>query len=121
MEVDFPYLLLYLLSSISAQNTGPNDDFDGDGIINSIDLDDDNDGVPDAIESPSCYYNINEWNTLAKPTTNGVVISSSLTTTLGNFNQLTDGVSGTTAVTFSNSPAQPIQNVNVYLLHLHNL
>ncbi|MBL0190629.1 MAG: DUF4347 domain-containing protein [Saprospiraceae bacterium] len=28
-----------------------NCDFDGDGIVNSVDLDDDNDGVPDAIES----------------------------------------------------------------------
>ena len=30
--------------------TGAGDDFDGDGIINSIDLDDDNDGVPDLQE-----------------------------------------------------------------------
>jgi hypothetical protein len=30
--------------------TGPNDDFDGDGIINSIDLDDDNDGILDTEE-----------------------------------------------------------------------
>lgn len=47
-------LLLMLSASfnlISAQ-TGPGDDFDGDGIINSIDIDDDNDGVPDAVESP---------------------------------------------------------------------
>ncbi|MFM2392345.1 MAG: hypothetical protein RLZZ546_322, partial [Bacteroidota bacterium] len=34
--------------------TGANDDFDGDGIINSIDLDDDNDGVLDAIEMTNC-------------------------------------------------------------------
>ncbi|MEY4459093.1 MAG: hypothetical protein RIT38_298, partial [Bacteroidota bacterium] len=30
--------------------TGANDDFDGDGIINSIDLDDDNDGILDSEE-----------------------------------------------------------------------
>lgn len=29
---------------------GANDDFDGDGIINAIDLDDDNDGIPDTDE-----------------------------------------------------------------------
>lgn len=30
----------------------PNQDLDGDGIINSADLDDDNDGIPDLLESP---------------------------------------------------------------------
>lgn len=44
------FLLLFsLFFSFNAQ-TGPNDDFDGDGIINSLDLDDDNDGIPDCIE-----------------------------------------------------------------------
>ncbi|WP_435524790.1 hypothetical protein [Chryseobacterium indoltheticum] len=99
---------------LSAQ-TGPGDDFDGDGVINSLDLDDDNDGVPDAVESSSCFYTASEWNTGAKPTTNGVIVSSGLTTTTGNFSQLLDGVAGVTAVTFSTTPAQPIQNTNVYL------
>ncbi|OBW43133.1 hypothetical protein AB670_00478 [Chryseobacterium sp. MOF25P] len=49
-------LLIVSFSYLSAQNTGPTDDFDGDGIINSVDIDDDNDGVPDATESPTCYY-----------------------------------------------------------------
>jgi hypothetical protein len=108
-------LFLMALASfnyLSAQ-TGPNDDFDGDGIINSIDIDDDNDGVPDAMESPSCFYSASEWNTSAKPTTNGVTITSALTTTLGNFGQLLDNVPATTAVTFT--AGQPIQNANVYL------
>ncbi|WP_396169487.1 discoidin domain-containing protein [Flavobacterium sp.] len=35
--------------------TGLNDDFDGDGICNSSDIDDDNDGILDAVEAPSCY------------------------------------------------------------------
>ncbi|WP_411812028.1 FG-GAP-like repeat-containing protein [Chryseobacterium scophthalmum] len=101
------------LNVLSAQ-TGPNDDFDGDGIINSIDIDDDNDGVPDAVESPSCFYAINQWNTLAKPAS-AVTVSSGLTTTVSNFSQLLDGVNNVTAVTFSSTPAQPIQNANVYL------
>ncbi|WP_210150873.1 beta strand repeat-containing protein [Chryseobacterium scophthalmum] len=44
---------------MSAQ-TEPSDDFDGDGIINSLDLDDDNDGVPDVSEMGSCssYSNL---------------------------------------------------------------
>ncbi|WP_165783997.1 tandem-95 repeat protein [Flavobacterium alvei] len=33
--------------------TGPSDDFDGDGVINSVDLDDDNDGILDTDETKS--------------------------------------------------------------------
>jgi hypothetical protein len=90
------------------------DDFDGDGVINSIDIDDDNDGVPDATESPACFYTINQWNTLPKPAS-AVTISSALTTTTSNFSQLLDSINNVSAVAFSNTPAQPIQNVNVYL------
>lgn len=93
---------------------GPTDDFDNDGIQNRYDIDDDNDGVPDAMESPSCFYTAAEWNTMAKPGSS-VTISSALTTTTANFSQLLDGISNVTAVTFSGSPAQAIQNVNVYL------
>lgn len=42
--------------------SGDYDDFDCDGVINIVDLDDDNDGIPDAVESPSCFYNIYEAN-----------------------------------------------------------
>lgn len=38
----------------------PTDDFDGDGIINLLDIDDDNDGVLDAVENPSCFYSVYE-------------------------------------------------------------
>ena len=41
------------------------DDFDGDGIINSIDLDDDNDGVPDADEYCSSSIALPATNTIA--------------------------------------------------------
>ncbi len=34
--------------------TGPNDDFDGDGICNDVDIDDDNDGVLDTVETLFC-------------------------------------------------------------------
>ena len=51
-------VLLIGISSITyAQTVGgmlPSDDFDGDGIINSIDLDDDNDGVLDVVENAWC-------------------------------------------------------------------
>ncbi|SIR40321.1 hypothetical protein SAMN05421682_1244, partial [Chryseobacterium indoltheticum] len=91
-------------------------DTDGDGINDFVDIDDDNDGVVDALESPSCFYTASEWNTGAKPFY-GVTISSGLTTTTANFSQLIDGVSGTTAVAFSASPAQSNANANVYLFN----
>lgn len=35
-------------------------DFDSDGVIDFVDIDDDNDGLPDALESSNCFYNYNE-------------------------------------------------------------
>jgi hypothetical protein len=53
-KVSFLVSIFLLLSVFAfAQIVGgmlPSDDYDGDGIINSIDLDDDNDGVPDTDE-----------------------------------------------------------------------
>jgi hypothetical protein len=43
------------ITSSSFGQTGPNDDFDGDGIINRLDTDDDNDGIPDIVEEPLCF------------------------------------------------------------------
>ncbi|REC74321.1 hypothetical protein DRF60_17805 [Chryseobacterium elymi] len=40
-------------------------DSDSDGITDVIDLDDDNDGIPDAEESPSCFYNVYEANRIS--------------------------------------------------------
>ncbi|MCD0454775.1 FG-GAP-like repeat-containing protein [Chryseobacterium sp. LC2016-27] len=101
---------------VSAQY-GPTDDFDGDGIINSIDIDDDNDGVPDAVESPSCYYTANEWNTLAKPAV-GVSIASDLTTVsgLGNFTALGDNNNTVSAVQFVTTPAQTQNNQALFTM-----
>lgn len=39
-----------------AQQTGCPGDFDCDGISDELDIDDDNDGVYDHIESPNCFY-----------------------------------------------------------------
>ncbi len=50
----FLHLVLGLFTSANLQaqcaNTSPTGDCDGDGIINSLDLDDDNDGIPDVAE-----------------------------------------------------------------------
>jgi len=79
-------LLSFLSSGIVSAQTGPNDDFDGDGVINSIDIDDDNDGIPDATESPNCYYTAKE-----------IAIPASLTTAVAH--------SGTIANLYDNNPA----------------
>ena len=50
-SIFFISLLMLWKSELKAQ-VNPNQDFDGDGIINSLDLDDDNDGIPDLLESP---------------------------------------------------------------------
>lgn len=57
----FVYLLSLLFIGIINAQYAPTDDFDGDGIINSLDIDDDNDGVLDSQEGTvvSCsttYY-----------------------------------------------------------------
>ena len=41
-------------------------DSDVDGVSDFFDIDDDNDGVFDAVESPTCFFTANEWNTAAK-------------------------------------------------------
>jgi hypothetical protein len=82
-------------------------DSDGDGIPDLFDIDDDNDGVLDAVESPSCFFSANEWNTTSK--TNFVKINSQLGLLVPNTNfaALTDGIGGTTAaLQFATSPAQ---------------
>ncbi|MEZ4880489.1 MAG: DUF4347 domain-containing protein, partial [Chitinophagales bacterium] len=60
-------------------------DFDGDGIINSIDLDDDNDGVKDATESPSCFYTEAEVTQITSVTTQ-LISTASLTNLYDNNN-----------------------------------
>jgi hypothetical protein len=37
-------------------------DFDLDGIVDTDDIDDDNDGILDVVESPSCFFKNNDWN-----------------------------------------------------------
>ncbi|MBC7935108.1 MAG: T9SS type A sorting domain-containing protein [Rhizobacter sp.] len=54
------FFLMNVLNS-SAQCTGPANDCDGDGILNTADLDDDNDGIPDITEC-SPVINTAEFN-----------------------------------------------------------
>ena len=60
-----PVLLALLLSTvIRAQCPGAANDCDGDGIINAVDLDDDNDGILDATECPITFI---DFSSLATP------------------------------------------------------
>jgi hypothetical protein len=82
-------------------------DTDTDGIVDFIDIDDDNDGTLDATESPACFFNANEWNTTNK--SNFVTISSELDLLAPNtaIQNLTDGIGGTTAaMQYETAPAQ---------------
>jgi hypothetical protein len=90
-------------------------DTDGDGVSDVFDIDDDNDGVLDAVESPSCFFSATEWNTGNK--SNYVKISSELNVLNPNtkFSALTDGIGGTVAaVQFATATAQSQLNKELF-------
>ncbi|MFM7019817.1 MAG: beta strand repeat-containing protein, partial [Aquirufa sp.] len=89
-------------------------DHDSDGLLDQYDIDDDNDGVLDAIESPSCFFAANEWNTASK--SENVFITSQLNTLSPNtnFSALTDGVSATAAVQFATASVQSQNGVELF-------
>ena len=79
-------------------------DSDGDSFLNFTDLDDDNDGILDAVESPSCFYTLAEANTVSK-------ITSGLTSPQdnqadGDIQILHDGALSSVASNFSFSAGQ---------------
>ena len=60
-------LLLFmglLFGQIGFAQTAPSDDFDGDGIINSLDIDDDNDGVLDFMEQNCPIGTWTDWTSV---------------------------------------------------------
>ncbi|MBB4806551.1 hypothetical protein HNP38_001847 [Chryseobacterium defluvii] len=80
--VCFIFLLLLLTPCFSyAQDT------DGDGILNVNDIDDDNDGIPDAVESPGCFYSQAELKAF--------ILTSSIGLSAGAATNLTDGKDNT--------------------------
>jgi hypothetical protein len=78
-------------------------DTDGDGISDLVDIDDDNDGVLDAVEAPSCYYTSSE---IAIPSS----VSTQLTIGAGTMANLYDSVSATT----QSFTAQDIVGKSIY-------
>ncbi|MBK9584299.1 MAG: hypothetical protein IPO48_21150 [Saprospiraceae bacterium] len=51
-------------------------DTDGDGVIDFTDLDDDNDGILDAVESPSCFLHEAEAVTIVSITSDMITNTS---------------------------------------------
>lgn len=88
-------------------------DTDGDGVNDLFDMDDDNDGILDAIESPSCYYTAAEASVISE-------VSTLLTNDDGtgvNLPFMHDGA--TTSVTASNNvitAGQPIVGAIIYMV-----
>ena len=100
------YISTYDNNAINA-NKNACSDFDLDGVADLVDLDDDNDGILDAVESPSCFYSAAEWNSLDRSPI--VKVSSQLTNLAwgNNFDYLTNGLGGLNLnVQFSTTPAQ---------------
>jgi hypothetical protein len=82
-------------------------DTDTDGIPNVDDLDDDNDGILDAEEAPSCYFTATEANEIAS-------ISTSLTISTGSTPLLYNGVLTTATPNFAFTAAQALANANIF-------
>ncbi|TRZ77040.1 MAG: hypothetical protein D4R94_03680, partial [Chitinophagaceae bacterium] len=89
-------------------------DSDGDGIVDLLDIDDDNDGVLDATESPSCFMSVSDWNTSEKSMY--VNITSDLTTLAGytNFGELTDNEGALSGTKFVTATAQGQLNKAIF-------
>jgi hypothetical protein len=83
--------------------------------MNVVDIDDDNDGVLDAVESPSCFLSAAEWNTANKFSYLKISSGLNVLNPNTNFSALTDGVGGTVgAVQFVTATAQSQLNKELF-------
>jgi hypothetical protein len=96
--------------------TTPCTDSDTDGATDWADIDDDNDGVPDSVESPDCFFSNTEWNTADK--TVYARISSDLFAIAANsnFGKLTDNDGTAAAVQFVTATPQSQLNKALFQL-----
>ncbi|MDC3284937.1 LamG domain-containing protein, partial [Flavobacteriaceae bacterium] len=90
-------------------------DTDSDGVNDLLDIDDDNDGVLDATESPSCYYLAGEFENGDRTEFVEVTTELNMSATYNNLNETVDGINGTGsadyAVRFNNSQSAIDQTV----------
>ncbi|WP_461783613.1 beta strand repeat-containing protein, partial [Prosthecobacter sp.] len=97
----------------SSQNPGVQDpncplpDSEGDGVPDITDLDDDNDGILDAVEAPTCYYTASEANVIES-------ISTGLTISTGTTSLLSNGVLTTATPNFAFTAGQALANANLF-------
>ncbi|PCH75377.1 MAG: hypothetical protein COB98_09065, partial [Flavobacteriaceae bacterium] len=87
-------------------------DTDGDGVGDLLDIDDDNDGVLDAVESPDCFYTLDDVKILNVTTT----LTNYSTSTSYQFAELYDGIQNDIAS--YGALSTPIAGETVYELEL---
>ena len=103
-EIDSPLVLPDEDADASLGGTNQNVDFrdtpgdtDMDGVDNRLDIDDDNDGIPDAVESPTCFFTKQEAKLIANVST-GLTTPDDIATTF-------DQVINNTSFNFNGSQA----------------
>lgn len=77
-------------------------DTDEDGIFDIADLDDDNDGIPDATESPDCFYSAEDFQLEDGDRRSQITVSSDWTFNSGNLENILDGNTNGNAVSKTN-------------------
>jgi hypothetical protein len=72
-------------------------------IPDFVDIDDDNDGVPDAVESPGCFFKPSDWNTINKDVHVTVTSDYHPVSPSTDYNGLSDGLTQGAAQLFSST------------------
>ncbi|PCH73700.1 MAG: hypothetical protein COB98_10430, partial [Flavobacteriaceae bacterium] len=101
-------------------------DFDGDGVNDLVDIDDDNDGILDAVESPDCYYTKNELYELTITGTDldwasGSPLSNSIDINKNSFTQtspISQNLTNKTIVEYSLASFLQIENLTLKVSYL---
>ena len=93
-------------------------DTDGDGIGDLVDIDDDNDGVLDAVESPTCFYTASEATKITSVTSelsqySTYVIGNSYDNNLATNSGFTSGTNWVGKTVFEITPTQPLSITSV--------
>lgn len=93
----FTLLIVLFFNAPLYSQYGPQDDFDGDGVVNDLDKDDDNDGIPDLYECNKSNFFWSQAPTIANPaggpyTANGSINNIAYTYTSSSPVEVTGGV-----------------------------